>query len=102
MTTSNTSSRKAPSDRCIEAITATEQTELTDSKAAELTELLHKEKKLPMGLVVRLRPLFRDFDIVNEEFMRGADMTYQKYVGSAASLKAVLKIVAAEWKERQG
>lgn len=94
-----TSTRKSPSDRCIEALEKAEG--VTNENAAELTELLHKEKKLPMELAVRLRPLFRDFDIVNEEFMRGADMTYQKYVGSASALKAVLKIVAAEWKERQ-
>lgn len=45
-------------------------------EAEMLTKALHREGKLPTNQIVRFRPLFRDFDIVNADFIKnGFDAT---------------------------
>lgn len=59
------------------------------STAKLLTKALQREEKLPINMVIRFRPLQRDFDIINADFYNTGEFNRKlcHYIGTVENLE---------------
>ena len=59
-------------------------------EAKKLTEALHNENLLDKNLVVRFRPLYKDFDILEKRYFKTFETSIYQYVGAIDNLMNVI------------
>lgn len=59
----------------------------------KLTAALHREELLDKELVIRFRPLFGDFDVVNAGWFETQKMSFHQPIGSIKELANLVKML---------